>query len=48
VDFARDFADRVAVLAEGAVAEEGPAAKVLSSPTQQATRELLAAKPPRP
>lgn len=45
VDFARDFADRVAVLAEGAVAEEGPAAKVLASPTHQATRELLAAKP---
>ena len=45
VDFARDFADRVAVLAEGAVAEEGPAANVLASPTHQATRELLAAKP---
>ena len=48
VDFARDFADRVAVLAEGAVAEEGPAAKVLGSPSHAATRQLLAAKPPRP
>ena len=45
VDFARDFTDRVAVLAEGAVVEEGPAAQVLASPTHAATQELLAAKP---
>ena len=45
VDFARDFTDRVAVLAEGTVVEEGPAARVLASPTHSATRELLAAKP---
>ena len=45
VDFARDFADRVAVLAEGSVVEEGPAPKVLAQPVHAATRELLAAKP---
>lgn len=41
VDFARDHADRVAVLADGRIAEEGPAARVLGSPTHDATRALL-------
>jgi ABC-type polar amino acid transport system ATPase subunit len=40
-DFARDFATRVAVLANGVLAEEGPARKVLENPSQPATRELL-------
>jgi len=41
VDFARDFADRVLVLAEGVVVEEGTAASVLGNPKQPGTRELL-------
>ena len=41
VEFAHAHADRVLVLAEGAVVEEGTAAKVLSQPTHPATRELL-------
>jgi ABC-type dipeptide/oligopeptide/nickel transport system ATPase component len=41
VDFARDYADRVAVLSEGVLVEEGPAAEVLARPTHPATRELL-------
>jgi ABC-type polar amino acid transport system ATPase subunit len=41
VDFARAHADRVLVLAEGAVVEQGPARQVLSLPTHPATRELL-------
>jgi ABC-type polar amino acid transport system ATPase subunit len=45
VDFARDFADRVAVLAEGVVVEVGEARAVLERPAQPATRELLAARP---
>ena len=40
-DFARDFAARVAVLADGVLAEEGPAREVLEHPSQPATRELL-------
>jgi polar amino acid transport system ATP-binding protein len=39
-DFARDFADRVVILAEGVVAEEGPPA-ILETPTHPATRALL-------
>ena len=44
VDFARDFADRVAVLSEGVLVEEGPAADVLARPAHPATRELLRAE----
>jgi polar amino acid transport system ATP-binding protein len=44
VDFARDFADSVVVLAGGEVVEEGPAKPVLDSPSHPATRELLAKK----
>ena len=40
-DFARSFADRVVVLAQGRVAEHGPAAMVLTNPSHDATRELL-------
>jgi ABC-type polar amino acid transport system ATPase subunit len=40
-DFARDFADRVVILAEGAVVEEGAAREVLTNPQHPATRRLL-------
>jgi polar amino acid transport system ATP-binding protein len=43
-DFARDFADRVVILAEGEVVEEGTARDVLSNPKHPATRALLAHK----
>jgi len=42
VDFARDAADRVVVLAGGEVVEEGPARPVLDNPSHPATLELLA------
>lgn len=41
VDFAHDFADRVAVLSEGVLVESGPARELLEHPTHSATRELL-------
>jgi polar amino acid transport system ATP-binding protein len=41
VDFAHDFADRVAVLSEGVLVEAGPARELLEHPTHPATRELL-------
>jgi ABC-type polar amino acid transport system ATPase subunit len=41
-DFARDFADRVVILAEGEVVEEGLPREVLSNPRHPATRALLA------
>jgi polar amino acid transport system ATP-binding protein len=41
VDFAEAFADRVAVLSEGVMVEEGPARGVLLDPRHRATRELL-------
>ena len=44
-DFARDFADRVVILAEGVVAEEGPPA-ILESPSHPATRALLQHRSP--
>src|SRR5213078_4307915 len=40
-DFARDFADRVVVLAEGEVVEEGAARQVLTHPKHEATQRLL-------
>ncbi len=45
VDFARGFADRVLVLAEGVVVEEGRLNEILSDPRHPATRELLAHQP---
>jgi polar amino acid transport system ATP-binding protein len=39
-DFARDFADRVIILADGAVVEEGPPS-LLERPTHPASRALL-------
>lgn len=52
-DLVRDFATRVVILADGAVVEEGPPAKVLTDPQHPATRFLLqtrdrAAAPARP
>jgi ABC-type glutathione transport system ATPase component len=41
VDFVRDHATRVLILAEGRVVEAGDPAVVLSQPTHQATRALL-------
>jgi polar amino acid transport system ATP-binding protein len=47
-DFARDFADRVVIVAEGEAVEEGPAREVLSNPKHPATRALLAHGQPLP
>jgi ABC-type polar amino acid transport system ATPase subunit len=41
VEFAGAYADRVAVLADGVVVEEGAAREVLARPTHPATRALL-------
>ncbi|HEX2798386.1 MAG TPA: ATP-binding cassette domain-containing protein, partial [Thermoanaerobaculia bacterium] len=43
-DLVRDFATRVVILADGAVVEEGPPAKVLTNPQHPATRFLLQMK----
>lgn len=40
-EFARRFADRVVVLDQGRIVEEGPANVVLTSPSHAATRTLL-------
>jgi polar amino acid transport system ATP-binding protein len=40
-DFARDFATRVIILAEGEVVEEGDPREVLTNPKHEATRRLL-------
>jgi ABC-type polar amino acid transport system ATPase subunit len=45
VDFARDFADRVLVLAEGVVVEEGSPSEILANPRHAATRDLLQHQP---
>jgi ABC-type polar amino acid transport system ATPase subunit len=47
-DFARAFADRVVILSEGRVVEEGPAAAILRNPTHPATKELLRYRSPDP
>ena len=44
-DFARDFATRVIILAEGEVVEEGDPREVLTNPKHPATRALLNEKP---
>ena len=44
-EFARLFADRVVVLDQGRIVEEGPASTVLSSPSHEATRTLLRGDP---
>jgi ABC-type polar amino acid transport system ATPase subunit len=43
-DFARDFADRVIVMADGQVVEQGAPGEVLTSPRHPATRQLLSQK----
>jgi ABC-type polar amino acid transport system ATPase subunit len=43
-DFAREFATRAVILADGAVVEEGDARSVLSSPQHPATRAFLSAE----
>jgi ABC-type polar amino acid transport system ATPase subunit len=40
-DFARDFATRVIILAEGEVVEEGDPQQVLTNPQNEATKRLL-------
>ena len=40
-DFARDFASRVVILAEGEIVEEGNPREVLTNPKHAATRALL-------
>jgi ABC-type polar amino acid transport system ATPase subunit len=44
VEFARTAADRVAVLSDGRIVEEGRTADVLASPAHLATRDLLRAQ----
>jgi ABC-type polar amino acid transport system ATPase subunit len=41
VDFAKAVADDVAVMAHGAIVEQGPARRVLEAPAHEATRALL-------
>lgn len=48
VDFARAVADRVVVLSDGVLVEEGVAEEVLDRPGHPATRELLLAPTPLP
>jgi ABC-type polar amino acid transport system ATPase subunit len=43
-DFARDFATRIVILAEGTVVEQGPPGEVLLRPQHPATRQLLKSK----
>jgi ABC-type polar amino acid transport system ATPase subunit len=43
-DFARDFADRVVILADGRVVEQGDPHQVLTNPQHPATQELLQTK----
>jgi polar amino acid transport system ATP-binding protein len=40
-DFVRDYADRVIVMADGQVVEEGPPQQVLNHPQHPATKQLL-------
>ena len=43
-DFVRDFADRVVVMAQGQVVEQGPPSSVLVDPQHPATKQLLSQK----
>ncbi|MBV9114142.1 MAG: ABC transporter ATP-binding protein [Hyphomicrobiales bacterium] len=45
ISIARAFADRVAVMCQGEIVEQGPATLVLTEPTQDYTKRLLAAVP---
>jgi ABC-type polar amino acid transport system ATPase subunit len=46
-DFARDFSDRVVILADGRVVEQGDPREVLTNPQHPATQELLQTKDSR-
>jgi len=46
ISVARAFADRVAVMQRGEIVETGPANEVLTNPTHEYTKRLLAAVPP--
>ncbi len=48
VDFVREHATRVAILAEGTVVESGVPSEVLGHPAHDATRALLQHESPRP
>ena len=41
IGFARDVADRIAILDKGVVIEEGPAAQVIDSPSHERSRSFL-------
>jgi ABC-type dipeptide/oligopeptide/nickel transport system ATPase component len=41
----RRMAHRIAIMHAGAIVEEGPAAAILSSPSHEYTKTLLAAEP---
>ncbi|MGI8727700.1 MAG: ectoine/hydroxyectoine ABC transporter ATP-binding protein EhuA, partial [Solirubrobacterales bacterium] len=41
IGFAREVADRVIFMDEGAVVEDGPPAQLIDSPKEQRTREFL-------
>ena len=43
-EFARDFATRIVILADGAVVEEGPPGEILENPRHPATVQLLKSK----
>ncbi|MFI5014152.1 MAG: ABC transporter ATP-binding protein [Hyphomicrobiales bacterium] len=45
ISIARAFADRVAVMMQGEIVEQGPARQVLTSPAQDYTKRLVAAVP---
>ena len=45
ISLAREFADRVVVMHRGKIVEEGPAAGVLTNPSDAYTRQLLNAVP---
>ncbi|HET6762519.1 MAG TPA: ATP-binding cassette domain-containing protein, partial [Longimicrobiaceae bacterium] len=48
IDFARAHADRVVVLSQGVLVEEGPSADVLDRPAHADTRALLSGSVQRP
>jgi len=45
ISIARAFADRVAVMMQGEIVESGPAAAVMTTPTHEYTKRLVAAVP---
>lgn len=43
IGFAREVADRIIFMADGAIVEEGPAASVVGSPQMERTQQFLSA-----